>query len=237
MKPPTTSFAIPRARRPKPSNFHAPRSIPSAATSTSCAEPWKAKLFRRAARPNPTRHSPRKPQAQRRAVQAQAGADRRTHRRQRERVVARGVGKLASQVLAVAREQGTPLPDVAPFAPRQVAEQMPREHEIEEEPAFLSRNGGDSPQERPHRPSHSAPRACRICSQLSPTSWRALYPTKPRRRQKRRDRWRSSSPRARRGAAAAADAEPGAERAPEKPLGRISRQLALRLRIRVQQCP
>ena len=37
------------------------------------------------------------------------------------------LGKLASQVLAVAREQGTPLPDVAPFAPRQVAEQMPRE--------------------------------------------------------------------------------------------------------------
>jgi hypothetical protein len=53
------------------------------------------------------------------------------------------LGKLASQVLAVAREQGTPLPDVAPFAPRQVPEQMQRE--IEEEPAFLSRNGGDSP--------------------------------------------------------------------------------------------
>ena len=41
------------------------------------------------------------------------------------------LGKLASQVLAVARQQGTPLPDVAPFAPRQVPEQMPREREIE----------------------------------------------------------------------------------------------------------
>ena len=56
------------------------------------------------------------------------------------------LGKLAGQVLAVAREQGTTLlPDVAPFAPRQVTEQMPREREIDEEPAFLSRNGGDSP--------------------------------------------------------------------------------------------
>ena len=57
------------------------------------------------------------------------------------------LGKLASQVIAVARQQGTALPDVAPFAPRQAPEQMPREREIEQEPAFLSRNGGDSAHE------------------------------------------------------------------------------------------
>ena len=121
------------------------------------------------------------------------------------------LGKLASQVLAVARQQGTPLPDVAPFAPRHVtgtdaarARDRAGARPSSAEMAAIAR------MERPHRPSHSAPRACRIRSQLSPTSWRARYPTKPRRRQKRRDRWRSSSPRARQGVAAAADAEPGA---------------------------
>ena len=54
------------------------------------------------------------------------------------------LGKLASQVLAVARQQGTALPDFAPFA-RPAPEQMPREPQIEQEQAFLSRNGGDSP--------------------------------------------------------------------------------------------
>jgi hypothetical protein len=53
------------------------------------------------------------------------------------------LGKLASHVLAVARQQGTALPDFAPFAP--APEQMPREPQIEQEQAFLSRNGGDSP--------------------------------------------------------------------------------------------
>jgi hypothetical protein len=53
------------------------------------------------------------------------------------------LGKLASHVLAVARQQGTALPDFAPFAP--APERMPREPQIEQEQAFLSRNGGDSP--------------------------------------------------------------------------------------------
>jgi predicted nucleic acid-binding Zn-ribbon protein len=55
------------------------------------------------------------------------------------------LGKLASQVLAVARQQGTTLPESAPFAPRQVAAQMPREPQIEQEPALSARNGGDGP--------------------------------------------------------------------------------------------
>ena len=54
------------------------------------------------------------------------------------------LGKLASQVLAVARQQGTALPDFAPFA-RPAPEQMPREPQVEQDQAFLSRNGGDSP--------------------------------------------------------------------------------------------
>jgi predicted nucleic acid-binding Zn-ribbon protein len=58
------------------------------------------------------------------------------------------LGKLASQVLAVARRQGTALPDFAPFA-RPAPEQMPREPQVEQDQAFLSRNGGDSPQAAP----------------------------------------------------------------------------------------
>ena len=58
------------------------------------------------------------------------------------------LGKLASQVLAVARQQGTALPDFAPFA-RPAPEQMPREPQVEQDQAFLSRNGGDSPQAAP----------------------------------------------------------------------------------------
>ena len=87
------------------------------------------------------------------------------------------LGKLASQVLAVARQQGTPLPDVAPFAPRQRhgtdaarARDRAGARPSSAEMAAIAR------MERPHRPSHSAPRACRIRSQLSPTSWRSTVP-------------------------------------------------------------
>ena len=45
------------------------------------------------------------------------------------------LGKLASQVLAVARQQGTALPDFAPFA-RPAPEQMPREPQVEQEPGL-----------------------------------------------------------------------------------------------------
>jgi predicted nucleic acid-binding Zn-ribbon protein len=62
------------------------------------------------------------------------------------------LGKLASQVLAVARQQGTTLPESAPFAPRQVAAQMAREAQIEQEPAFSARNGGDGPHGAAHAP-------------------------------------------------------------------------------------
>jgi hypothetical protein len=55
------------------------------------------------------------------------------------------LGKLASQVLAVAKSQSTALPDFAPFAPRPAPEQMWREPELG--PAFLGRNGGDTPRE------------------------------------------------------------------------------------------
>jgi predicted nucleic acid-binding Zn-ribbon protein len=55
------------------------------------------------------------------------------------------LGKLASHVLAVAKSQGTALPDFAPFTSRPAPQQMPREREIEQEPAFLGRNGGDRP--------------------------------------------------------------------------------------------
>ena len=71
------------------------------------------------------------------------------------------LGKLASQVLAVARQQGTALPDFAPFA-RPAPEQMPREPQVEQDQAFLSRNGGDSPHGEAPSPSPLAPDACRF---------------------------------------------------------------------------
>ena len=54
------------------------------------------------------------------------------------------LGKLASQVLAVTRQQGTALPDFAPFA-RPSPDQMPREPQVEQDQAFLGRNGGEGP--------------------------------------------------------------------------------------------
>ena len=76
--------------RPKPSSSRARHSIRNAATSTSCGSLGGRSCvvaplvqIRRDARQG-------EPEAERRAVQAQAGADRRTHRRQREWVVARG---------------------------------------------------------------------------------------------------------------------------------------------------
>ena len=56
------------------------------------------------------------------------------------------LGRLASQVLAVANGQGTALPDFTPFAapPR---EQGPREPQFRHEPVFTGRNGGDSERE------------------------------------------------------------------------------------------
>ena len=55
------------------------------------------------------------------------------------------LAKLASQVLAVARQQGTALPEPAPFVPRQVPRDMARGPQIEHEPAPPGRNGGDVP--------------------------------------------------------------------------------------------
>jgi hypothetical protein len=54
------------------------------------------------------------------------------------------LGKLAGQLLAVAKAQGTALPDFAHFAPP-APQQIPREPLIEPEPGFLGRNGGDRP--------------------------------------------------------------------------------------------
>jgi predicted nucleic acid-binding Zn-ribbon protein len=72
------------------------------------------------------------------------------------------LGKLASQVLAVAKAQGTRLPDFAPLAPPPALEHGGREPHFGPEPAFVSRNGGDAREEpsapeplaagRPHEP-------------------------------------------------------------------------------------
>jgi hypothetical protein len=53
------------------------------------------------------------------------------------------LAKLASQVLAVARQQGTALPEPAPFMPRQVPRDMAPQ--VEHEPSLPGRNGGDGP--------------------------------------------------------------------------------------------
>ena len=73
------------------------------------------------------------------------------------------LGKLASQVLAVAKAQGTRLPDFAPpLAPPPALEHGGREPHFGPEPAFVGRNGGDAREEpsppeplaagRPHEP-------------------------------------------------------------------------------------
>jgi predicted nucleic acid-binding Zn-ribbon protein len=54
------------------------------------------------------------------------------------------LGKLASQVLAVARAQGTPLPDFAPFAAGPVVPEVRAEPSFGPEPGFMGRNGGDN---------------------------------------------------------------------------------------------
>jgi predicted nucleic acid-binding Zn-ribbon protein len=60
------------------------------------------------------------------------------------------LGKLASQVLAVAKAQGTRLPDFAPpLAPPPVLEHGAREPHFGPEPAFLGRNGGDAREDAP----------------------------------------------------------------------------------------
>jgi predicted nucleic acid-binding Zn-ribbon protein len=60
------------------------------------------------------------------------------------------LGKLASQVLAVAKAQGTRLPDFAPpLAPPPALEHGAREPHFGPEPAFLGRNGGDAREEAP----------------------------------------------------------------------------------------
>ena len=149
------------------------------------------------------------------------------------------LGKLASQVLAVARQQGTALPDFAPFAPRPAPEQMPREREIEQEP------GLSQPKWR-RQPARSGPiaratrrrDACRIRSPLSPTSWRTTV-TRRCRGGARSDGIAREVPLLAQGEAPRQPRTPDREleRAPEKPLGRISRQLGPRLRFGVQQCP
>jgi hypothetical protein len=59
------------------------------------------------------------------------------------------LGKLASQVLAVAKAQGTRLPDFAPLAPPPALEHGAREPRFGPEPAFLGSNGGDAREEAP----------------------------------------------------------------------------------------
>jgi predicted nucleic acid-binding Zn-ribbon protein len=60
------------------------------------------------------------------------------------------LGKLASQVLAVAKAQGTRLPDFAPsFAPPPALEHGGREPHFGPGPAFVGRNGGDARDEPP----------------------------------------------------------------------------------------
>jgi hypothetical protein len=60
------------------------------------------------------------------------------------------LGKLASQVLAVASAQGTRLPDFAPpLAPPPALEHGAREPHFGPDPAFVSRNGGDGREEAP----------------------------------------------------------------------------------------
>jgi hypothetical protein len=59
------------------------------------------------------------------------------------------LGKLASQVLAVARQQGTALPQSSPFAPRPADEATPRRPQIEHEAVLPGRNGGDGPHGAP----------------------------------------------------------------------------------------
>jgi predicted nucleic acid-binding Zn-ribbon protein len=65
------------------------------------------------------------------------------------------LGKLASQVLAVAKAQGTRLPDFTPpLAPSPALEHGGREPHFGPEPAFVGRNGGDAREELPppHEP-------------------------------------------------------------------------------------
>ena len=66
------------------------------------------------------------------------------------------LGKLASQVLAVAKAQGTRLPDFTPpSAPPPALEHGGREPHFGPEPAFVGRNGGDAREELappPHEP-------------------------------------------------------------------------------------
>jgi hypothetical protein len=57
------------------------------------------------------------------------------------------LGKLASQVLSVAKSQGTALPDFAPFAAPLAPDQVPREPRFGPEPGFMGPNGGDNPPE------------------------------------------------------------------------------------------
>ena len=60
------------------------------------------------------------------------------------------LGKLASQVLAVAKAQGTRLPDFTPpLAPPPALEQGGREPHFGPEPTFVGRNGGDAREELP----------------------------------------------------------------------------------------
>jgi predicted nucleic acid-binding Zn-ribbon protein len=60
------------------------------------------------------------------------------------------LGKLASQVLAVAKAQGTRLPDFAPpLAPPPALEHGGREPHFGPEPTFVGRNGGDAREELP----------------------------------------------------------------------------------------
>jgi predicted nucleic acid-binding Zn-ribbon protein len=64
------------------------------------------------------------------------------------------LGKLASQVLAVARTQGTTLPDFAPplaspLSPPPAHEHGAREPHFGPEPAFTGRNGGDAREQAP----------------------------------------------------------------------------------------
>jgi predicted nucleic acid-binding Zn-ribbon protein len=60
------------------------------------------------------------------------------------------LGKLASQVLAVAKAQGTRLPDFTPpLAPSPALEHGGREPHFGPEPAFVGRNGGDAREELP----------------------------------------------------------------------------------------
>ena len=60
------------------------------------------------------------------------------------------LGKLASQVLAVAKAQGTRLPDFAPpLAPPPALEHGGREPHFGPEPTFVGRNGGEAREELP----------------------------------------------------------------------------------------